>query len=388
MYWLVRSLRILLVAALLVFGSESWAAPADATRGFFTADDVLRAEPSPTAEQVGRAKAGERVTVGERRGFWRFVERLQGGAGWVRLSSLRMTGAAPAAGLAAVASARDASGNIVLSSGTRSVLGRNAPLNSETLTTVRPVSNVLSSLGVPNPNPESRQRFVMEGGLQLRNLPLAAAPLPARIDTTTETALARELVTLVLSVARPLPNPALQQYVENVGQGLASRLGGRNIEWRFVVVDSPSIVAFGLPGGFVLISRGFFDLLESEDELAAVLAREMAHVRRQHHLRNLRQPAIDTYLRPLDPALEFLADEEGVRLAARSGYDAAALIAVLERLSSATASGADAALLRSTMPSVADRVATLASAVTPELEAAVGPSPAAERIKQYRTGPL
>lgn len=381
-----RHVPALLILSLLFFGSTAYSANLEGQRAFFTADDVLRAEPSAVADETGRAKAGERVIVGERRGFWRFVQRGQGASGWVRLSSLRLTGAAPAAGLAAIASARDATGNIVLSSGTRSVLGRNAPLTKDTLSTVRPVTNVLASLVVPPLDTTSLERFIAAGELRARSLSLANTVSSTRADANQEATLARELATTILSVARPLPTAALQHYVGSVGQWLASCQGGRNIEWRFAVIDSPSIVAFGLPGGLVFVSRGFFDLLDSEDELAAVLAREMAHVRRQHHLRNLRQPVIDTYLRPLDPSLDFVADEDGMRLAARAGYDAAALLTVLERLSAAKTAGLDVALLVATTPSTADRIAMLAGAVTPELEQAVGLSAAAERIKQQRMG--
>jgi len=52
----------------------------------------------------------------------------------------------------------------------------------------------------------------------------------------------------------------------------------------------------------------------------------------------------------------------------------------------ATAQGADVALLRSTTPSIADRIATLAGSVTADLELAVQPSAAASRIAGYRAG--
>lgn len=372
------------VALASIATATSSASVTTGQRAFFTMDDHLRAEPSPGARQLGRIGAGERVTAHERRGFWRRVETARGAGGWVRLSSLRVSAAAPAAGLAALDSGRAAAGNVVLTSGTRSVPGRNAPLNREALKSARADAATAAALPVALRDDVARARFVAEGGLQPRELRMPAlGPLATAIDAR---AVGGELAALVLGVAKPVANAALQAYVGDVGALLASRLERSAIDWRFVVVDSPSVAVFALPDGTIILSRGFFDLLGSEDELAAVLAREMMHVRRQNHLQQLRTPAMDTYLRPLDPELDFRADAEGTRLAARAGYDASALVGALERVAAATAQGADVGLLRSTTPSIADRIATLAGSVTADLEPVVQPSMAASRIERYRAG--
>jgi len=372
------------IAVASIAMATSAAAVPTGQRAFFTVDDNLRAEPSPGARQLGRIRAGERVTAHERRGFWRRIETAQGAGGWVRLSSLRVSAAAPAAGLAAHDSGRAAAGNVVLTSGTRSVPGRNAPLNREALKSAQADAATAAALPVALPDDAARARFVAEGGLQPRELRMPA--LGPLVTTTDVRAIGLELAALVLAVAKPVANAALQSYVGDVGALLASRLERSAIHWRFVVADSPSVAVFALPDGTIILSRGFFDLLGSEDELAAVLAREMIHVRRQSHLQQLRTPVIETYLRPLDPELDFRADTEGARLAAPAGYDATALVGALERVAVATAQGADVALLRSTTPSIADRIATLAGSVTADLELAVQPSAAASRIAGYRAG--
>lgn len=358
-------------------------------RAFLTVDEVLRAEPLPSARAIGRVRAGDRVLAGERRGFWRSVETSQGGSGWVRLSALRVSNSAPAAGLAAVDTGRGAAGNVVLTSGTRGVPGRNAPLTRATLKAARPDLATAAKISASAIDPAARNRFVAEGGLQLREvrLPLPVPTMPANSTKLADPgAASSELAAILLGVAKPVSQAELQAYVTEVGQLLADRLGGPAREWRFVVLDSPSVAAFALPDGLIMISRGFFELLESEDELAAVLAREMAHVYRQHHLRQLRTPIIDTYLRPLDPALDFIADEHGARLAARAGYDSSALVTVFERVAAAAAHGADVELLRATTPSIADRIATLADAASVDLEPAARVSAAATRITRYKKG--
>lgn len=383
-------IRLWLSGMLFMAGMSFGVAASSGQRAFFTVDEVLRAEPLPSARAVGRVRAGDRVIAGERRGFWRSVETAQGGSGWVRLSALRVSNAAPAAGLAAADTGRAAAGNVVLTSGTRGVPGRNAPLTRETLKAGRPDFAAAAKSSAAVIDESARNRFIAEGGLQLRDLRMSRSAQSVNENTTKladASTVSTELAAIVLGVAKPILQADLQSYVSEVGQLLASRLGGGpEQEWRFVVVDSPSVVAFAAPDGWVILSRGFFDLLGSEDELAAVLAREMVHVRRQHHLQQLRTPIIDTYLRPLDPALDFIADEEGARLAARAGYDSSALVTVLERVAAAAVQGTDVELLRATTPSIADRIATLAGASSADLESAARVSAAATRITRYRKG--
>jgi predicted Zn-dependent protease len=77
-------------------------------------------------------------------------------------------------------------------------------------------------------------------------------------------------------------NPALQAYVNEVGQRLAAQSHRSNLKWSFTVVDSPAINAFALPGGYVYITRGLMAYLNSEAELAGVLGHEIGHVTARH----------------------------------------------------------------------------------------------------------
>ena len=53
-------------------------------------------------------------------------------------------------------------------------------------------------------------------------------------------------------------------------------------EWSFVVIDSPQCNAFCLPGGYICVFSGLLRLLPDDDELATVLAHEIAHVVARH----------------------------------------------------------------------------------------------------------
>jgi len=74
----------------------------------------------------------------------------------------------------------------------------------------------------------------------------------------------------------------LAAYVNSVGQALAAKSDRPTLTYTFQVVDSPEINAFALPGGFIYATRGILALMNSEDELAAVLGHELAHVTARH----------------------------------------------------------------------------------------------------------
>jgi len=75
-----------------------------------------------------------------------------------------------------------------------------------------------------------------------------------------------------------LDDPALQGYVSSVGRRLSDAPGVRPYPYRFLVLDSPELNAFALPGGYVYVTRGMLAALASEAELAGVLSHEIAHV--------------------------------------------------------------------------------------------------------------
>ncbi|MDD5058713.1 MAG: M48 family metalloprotease [Sideroxydans sp.] len=77
-------------------------------------------------------------------------------------------------------------------------------------------------------------------------------------------------------------NPALQKYVNDVGQKIARQSHRPNLNYHFTVLDSPEINAFALPGGYVYITRGILAYLNSEAEMAAVLGHEIGHVTARH----------------------------------------------------------------------------------------------------------
>jgi len=383
-------LTVLVLGAAALGQAQPAAVDGAAARGerlVLARDDTLRQEPLATARAVANLRAGHNLTGFERKGFWRRVEGLRGQVGWVRLSSLRSPSARPMeTGLAALSTGREASGNVVLTSGTRGVAKRQKPLTAEVLLAATPNQTELSRLLQSLPDPQAAVDFAAAGQLQTRSLRYLS-PLPASVPaqlSPEELAAGQEMAAQLLGAARPVRNLALQQYVSKVGNIVAAGAERREVPWRFVLLDSTSIASFGLPNGLVGLTRGLFDLLDSEDDLAAVLAREIAQVQRQHWLGRGATPSVAGLTRGVGAAAVLEADHDGLVLAGRAGYDTSALLTVFEDIDEAVRKGRDASLLLSMTPPLPERLAAVAAQVTPELEGAALASAAAPRIRTFK----
>jgi len=100
-----------------------------------------------------------------------------------------------------------------------------------------------------------------------------------------EIALGRRVNQQVLQQYNVYDDPALQAYVQSVGEKLAARSHRSDLIYRFTVLDSREVNAFALPGGYIYITRGLMGYLNSEAELAAVLGHEIGHVTARHSVR-------------------------------------------------------------------------------------------------------
>src|SRR5207253_11435514 len=61
------------------------------------------------------------------------------------------------------------------------------------------------------------------------------------------------------------------------------------LEWHYAVIDTPIVNAFSAPGGFIFITAGALQQMNSEAELAAVLGHEIAHVTQKHILKEIKR---------------------------------------------------------------------------------------------------
>jgi len=77
-------------------------------------------------------------------------------------------------------------------------------------------------------------------------------------------------------------DPNIQFYVSSVGKKLAAVSDRPNLPYEFVVLNNSVPNAWALPGGKIAINRGLLLHLDSEAELAAVLAHEIVHAAARH----------------------------------------------------------------------------------------------------------
>ncbi len=100
-----------------------------------------------------------------------------------------------------------------------------------------------------------------------------------------EREIGEQMIRYFRSVSRVLDDPIVRNYVEDIGYRLAAHSDRPEHPYTFFVVAEPSINAFAAPGGFIGVHSGLILTAESESELAAVLAHEIAHVTQKHLVR-------------------------------------------------------------------------------------------------------
>jgi predicted Zn-dependent protease len=213
--------------------------------------------------------------------------------------------------------------------------------------------------------------------------------LRGKVSTADEIEIGAKLTSGLLGAAPLVDDPQLQRYVNDVGYWVAAQSRRKKLPWRFGVIQSQGINAFAAPGGYIVVTLGLYQLLENEAQLAAVLAHEIAHVVRKHHLKALQKTmkrnlwsdltvgvladtrdrkkaqkliksGLQLYTTGLDRKYEFEADLRAVVLAARAGYDPYAFLDVLTTIDSINPDSSELTVLMNTHPPITDRLETLA----------------------------
>jgi len=204
-----------------------------------------------------------------------------------------------------------------------------------------------------------------------------------------EIAIGRQVAGNLLGAVPLVRDAKLQKYVNNVGRWVADQSERPDLPWHFGVIASNDVNAFAAPGGYIFVTHGLYMLLQNEAELAGVLAHEIGHVIRQHHLKILQQSKLldlgsqvltsktggnntaqgligsgaEIMSRSLDKNAEFEADRIAVVLTTRAGYDAFALPAVLQQIGHFAKDDGDIAMLFKTHPHPDDRLEKLGLAM-------------------------
>jgi predicted Zn-dependent protease len=225
--------------------------------------------------------------------------------------------------------------------------------------------------------------------------------------------LGRGMAGRLLQQFKPIEDKELTAYVTKVGLLVAASSPHAARQFVFGVLDTDTINAFAMPGGYIFVTKGTLANAQSEAELAAILGHEIAHVGNRHIYNAMlsrsrkskekdaasdapetitarKRPessssdtaktlarlvggqtnvlaAVQTgfgvlFEEGLDPKLETEADTEAVKYSLSSGYDPRALISYFERII-AKRDAAQTKILNKTHPPIAGRIKSLNAAV-------------------------
>lgn len=183
------------------------------------------------------------------------------------------------------------------------------------------------------------------------------------------------------------------KYVTLVGTVLAQGSTRPNLDWKFIVLDTDAVNAFAAPGGIIHITRGLLGLMKNEAELAGVLGHEITHVTAKHTVRAIQQGKLvqmgadeagsSSYKSLLIARLsekayhmildgEFSRDDEreadqiGIRLANKPGYDPHGLPDALKKLQARNAGRQEKNGLFASHPAIQDRIDTVEKQIKAE----------------------
>jgi len=186
-------------------------------------------------------------------------------------------------------------------------------------------------------------------------------------------------------------DPEATARVERVGRRIAREAESDlpDLDWEFVLFDNDAINAFALPGGKVGVYTGLLDLTENDDQLAAVIGHEIAHVTARHGAERMsRSIALavggvglglatrDSEYRdafmiaygvgstlgvelPYSRRAETEADRVGLLYAARAGYDPRESVTFWQRMQKASEGRPQPPALLSTHPTDDRRIRDL-----------------------------
>jgi predicted Zn-dependent protease len=189
-------------------------------------------------------------------------------------------------------------------------------------------------------------------------------------------------------------NAAVTKYVSLVGSVLAQASARPDLKWEFIVLDTDGVNAFAAPGGIVHITRGALGLIKSEAELAGVLGHEVSHVAKKHTVNSIEKnrrvkfgsdvaagsreyinafadAAYDNIVeKGFDRGDEDDADQEGIRLANKVGYNPSGLATFLTKLMERNKGNADHNALFASHRDTQDRIDNIGKQIKTEKLAA------------------
>ena len=430
--WFARS--IALAASLVALVVALSAAAAGLQAQVHKASVDVHGAADAKSAVVATLKQGATVNVGGQQGLWYRVSVPSGASGYVRVNEVRMAYGKPASSsdVAGVFAGRAGKGRVSETAGVRGLDESDlraagfdgaqlAKMESYRETPQQAESDMrgadLHGRSIPYKPEEQAVAANKKGGATqqqkrgglsmarglLSSLGLGNAGSDAALGaadastrksgeelTEEELQLGPEIAGRILGAAPLWQNDAAQRRVNRVGRWLASHTARPELPWTFGVIDTPEINAFAAPGGYVLVTRGMYELVDANDdqELAGVLAHELSHVVQRDHYEVIHKQEVQSYgkdlalshvsvgggeigsmtkdylakngaavmLTSLDRGAEYRSDEAAEVYLARSGFDPLALYAVLQKMTALGSSAPGMAQLFRTHPPLDERL--------------------------------
>jgi len=182
--------------------------------------------------------------------------------------------------------------------------------------------------------PEPILSLIGDSEWELTRLPVAFAPLPDAEEIKIGKELEKSYGAWWQRDGEDAQNRAVEQYLQQVGAKVVAH-AHRKLPYRFHYVPSMDFVnAFALPGGPVFVGGGLMALMDTEDELAAVIGHEIEHIDHYHCAERIQVEAalrrvplggliglpVEVFVAGYSKTQELEADREGTKLSAGALY--------------------------------------------------------------------
>ncbi len=102
------------------------------------------------------------------------------------------------------------------------------------------------------------------------------------LTTEEEKKMGKQVLLEIQKEADFMKDLTIQTFIEKLGYSIVDQVGPTPFEFKFYVVNALDPNAFAIPGGYIFVTTGLLVLAESEQEVAAVLGHEIAHVTQRH----------------------------------------------------------------------------------------------------------
>ena len=158
--------------------------------------------------------------------------------------------------------------------------------------------------------------------------------------------------------------------LNRVGPRIAEASGQKDFQWEFKVIESEQANAFCLPGGKVAVYSALFELVDNDAELATVVGHEVSHALARHGVERMSQSTLQSLggalvtaavgsewdsayqatsnlalMLPYSRTQEYEADQLGLILMAKAGYDPAAALTFWDKFRKLSQTGTVAEFL-------------------------------------------